>query len=331
MSTTKDILIFGEQFEGKPHRVATELATGAASLAGATGGAALGVTLGRGARAAARELGAYGLGHVSYIPSDDLSDYGVHAQAHALADIIREKQPLAVLFPATNDGRDVAARVSAILDYGILCNAARLYLTDDGRLASEQGAFEASLLVACVTTGDDPTLVTVRGKVYAAERAGGEATLEELPYTPAPEAQDVRVVEVVVKESDEAVPLEGANVVISGGRGLGGPEGFERLRELADAMGAALGASRAAVDAGWGIPYAMQVGQTGKTVKPKAYLAVGISGAIQHKVGMQGADAIIAINKDPEAPIFSFADLGIVGDWHNIIPKLTDEMRKRQG
>ncbi len=336
MATTNDILVFGQQDDGAPGRVALELATGATGLAKELGGRAIGVTLGRGARAAAEELGVYGLDTVYYIPDEGLSDYGAHAQAHALAEVVREKGPAAVLLPATTDGRDVAARLSAILDCGILCNAARLFVHED-RLASEQGAFDGALLMACVTTGDDPTVVTVRAKVFGAERsagasagAGAGATIEELPYTPSPESRDVRVLEVVKSETADAVPLEGANIVVAGGRGVGGPEGFEPLRQLADAMGAAMGASRAAVDAGW-VPYALQIGQTGKQVKPKVYIAVGISGAIQHKVGMQNADTIIAINKDPEAPIFQFADLGIVGDLNEIVPLLADEMKKRQG
>jgi len=328
MPTTNDILVFGQQDDGTPTRVALELATGAATLASELGGHAIGVTLGRGAREAAQELGAYGLATVYYSAGDALSDYGVHAQAHALAQVVREKDPAAVLLPATNDGRDVAARLSAILDCGVLCNAARLFV-HDGKIASEQGAFDGALLMACVTTDDaNPTIVTVRGKVFAAERSGGEATLEEFAYTSAPESQDVRVLEVVKQEATDAKPLEGANIVVAGGRGVGGPEGFAPIRALADAMGAAMGASRAAVDAGW-VPYALQIGQTGKQVKPKAYIAIGISGAIQHKVGMQNADTIIAINKDPEAPIFAFADLGIVGDLNDVVPRLADELKKR--
>ncbi len=330
MPATTDILVFGQQDDGTPARVALELASGATTLAGELGGRAIGVTLGRGAREAAQELGAYGLSAVYYNANDTLSDYGVHAQAHALAQVVREQDPAAVLLPATNDGRDVAARLAAALDCGILCNAARLFI-HEGRLASEQGAFDGALLMTCVSTDDaNPTIVTVRGKVFAAERSGGEATLEEFAYTPAPESQDVRVLEVVKQEATDAIPLEGANIVVAGGRGVGGPEGFAPIRALADAIGAAMGASRAAVDAGW-VPYALQIGQTGKQVKPKAYIAIGISGAIQHKVGMQNADTIIAINKDPEAPIFAFADLGIVGDLNDVVPRLADEMKKRRG
>jgi len=327
MATSGDILIFGEQENGIPHRVATEIATGAAGLAQEMGGRASGVTMGRGAREAARALGQVGLAHVYCAPDEALSEFGVHAQAHALAEIVRDRQPAAVLLPATNDGRDVAARLSAILDRGILCNATRLYI-HDGAIASEQSAFDGALLISCVTTDDSPSIITVRGKVFTAERRGGDATIEEVAYTPSAESQTVRVVEVVHSERTEAIPLESADIIVSGGRGLGGPEGFKPLRELAEVLHAAVGASRAAVDAGWA-PYPMQIGQTGKTVKPKVYIAVGISGAVQHKVGMQSADTIIAINKDPDAPIFSFADLGIVGDLGAIVPRLTEEIRKR--
>lgn len=322
-----DILVFGEQYNGAPHRVATELASGAAGLAEQLGGHAVGATVGRGARQAAQELGQFGLSHLYCAGDETISDYGVHAEAHALAAIVRQAQPAAVLLPATNDGRDVAARLAAILDNGILCNSTRPYVKD-GALVSEQAAFDGTELISCAVK-DGPVIMTVRGKVFPAERRGGEATIEEVAYSPDAEAQSVRVLEVVAQQSGEAIPLESANIIVSGGRGVGGPEGFAPLRELAEALGAAVGASRAAVDAGW-VPYAMQVGQTGKSVKPKAYIAVGISGAIQHKVGMQNADAIIAINKDADAPIFGFADLGIVGDLNTIVPRLTDEIRKRK-
>jgi electron transfer flavoprotein alpha subunit len=327
MAISSDILIFGEQENGTPHRVATELATGATGLAQEIGGRATGVTMGRGAREAALALGQFGLTHVYCATSEALSDFGVHAQAHALAELVRDRQPAAVLLPATNDGRDLAARLSAILDHGILCNATRLYI-HEGKIASEQSAFDGALLISCVTTDDWPSIITVRGKAFVAERRGGAATVEEVAYTPSAESQTVRVVEVVHSERTEAIPLESADIIVAGGRGLGGPEGFKPLRELAAALHAAVGASRAAVDAGWA-PYPMQIGQTGKTVKPKVYIAVGISGAIQHKVGMQSADTIIAINKDPDAPIFGFADLGIVGDLNAVVPRLTEEVRKR--
>ena len=327
MATSNDILIFGEQEDGAPHRVAAELATGAAGLAREMGGRAIGMTVGRGARDAAQALGEFGLEHVICAPDEALTTFGVHAQAYALAQAVRAHEPAAVLLPATNDGRDVAARLSAILGCGILCNAIRLSVSD-GRIVSEHGAFDGAMLISCASD-DTPAIVTVRGKTFAAERRGGGATIEDMTVALEAECQTVRVVEVVRGEAAEAVPLESANVIVSGGRGVGGPEGFAPLRELASALNGAVGASRAAVDAGWA-PYPMQIGQTGKTVKPKAYIAVGISGAIQHKVGMQSADTIIAINKDPDAPIFGFADLGIVGDLNKIVPRLTEELRKRR-
>src|SRR5579884_4006078 len=214
-----DILVFGEQENGAPHRIATELASGAAALASELGGRAVGVTAGRGASDAARELGQFGLAHVYAAPDERLSDFGVHAQAHLLAQLVRRHQPAAVLLPATNDGRDAAARLSAILECGILCNALRLYV-HEGRLASEQGAFDGALLISCAAKGDGPTIVTVRGKAFAAERRGGEASVEEIAYEPSPDAESVRVVEIVHNPSSEAIPLESANIVVSGGRGV---------------------------------------------------------------------------------------------------------------
>ena len=212
---------------------------------------------------------------------------------------------------------------------GLLANATTLRV-QDGVLVMEETAFDGALLISCSSTGENTQVVTVKPKVFEAREFEGEAPKEALTQRPIAGATRVRNVEVVRQASADAIPLEAAGVIVAGGRGLGGPEPFSTiLKDLADALGGAVGASRAAVDAGW-VPYAMQVGQTGKQVKPKVYIACGISGAIQHKVGMQSSGAIIAINKDAEAPIFDFADLGVVGDALQIVPKLTEAIRNRR-
>jgi electron transfer flavoprotein alpha subunit len=186
------------------------------------------------------------------------------------------------------------------------------------------------LLISCVTIGDGPTLVTVRPKTFPAQAvAGATAVVDELDLAPREQACRARATGVVREAAQSGVSLDAAPVVVAGGRGMGGPEAFALVRELAGVLGGAAGASRAAVDAGW-VPYTMQVGQTGTTVRPGLYVACGISGALQHRVGMQGSDTIVAINRDPEAPIFAIADLGIVGDVHEVLPRLIDELRARK-
>jgi electron transfer flavoprotein alpha subunit len=239
-----------------------------------------------------------------------------------------------VLLPSTSDGRDIAGRLSARLGLGVLANAIQLSV-ESGRLVSQQSAFEGALLISCETLGSDPAVITVRPKTFTAQVLDGAAArdaaslVEELAIAPRPQSCRARAVQVVQETAQSGVSLDAAPIVVSGGRGMGGPVAFALVRELAGLLGGAVGASRAAVDAGW-VPYTMQVGQTGTTVRPALYIACGISGALQHRVGMQGSDAIIAINRDPDAPIFALADLGIVGDVHEILPRLIEEIRRRK-
>jgi electron transfer flavoprotein alpha subunit len=243
-----------------------------------------------------------------------------------LADLIAKHKPDLLLFGMTYDGRDIASRLSARLGTALIANATGLE-QKDGAFAVSSPVFGGTLLVTTQPRAKAPTLVLVRPKAFTAEaRDGATAQVETLTDpvdsgTPAPR--------VLRREKEQAAGprLEDAAVIVSGGRGLGGPENFAMLDELAAELGAAVGASRAVVDAGWK-PYAMQIGQTGKTVKPTVYIAVGISGAMQHTVGMKGAKTIIAINKDPEAPIFKIADFGIVGDLFEVAPALEKEFKK---
>lgn len=328
MTTTADIWVHVQLDGMEVNQTSLELLAGARALAGELAGEAVAVVLGEGTPAVASGLGHFGAQRVLVAADPDLSVYGADAQADLLAQAIEERRPRAILLAAGLDGSDIAGRLAARLSSGLLANATALRV-ENGALVMEETAFDGALIISCTTTGDATQIVTVRARVFEARETAEQTPVEELRYEIAPGARRVRNVETVRQTSADAVPLEAASVIVAGGRGLGGPEPFTVLKDLADALGGAVGASRAAVDAGW-VPYAMQVGQTGKQVKPKVYLAFGISGAIQHKVGMQNSATIVAINKDPEAPIFDFADFGVVGDALEIMPKLTAAIRSRR-
>jgi electron transfer flavoprotein alpha subunit len=307
--------------DGAPHPAALELLTKARSL-----GDAAAVALGPGATSAAASLGEHGAATV--YASDDAvyADHLAQPAAHALRELAEEHSPDLILFATTYEGRDVAGRLQAKLGSTLMSNAVDVLAVDRARTSIAGG----SQLVDVALEGPTPRLVLVRPKSFPAEPSGGSATVVpveiEIP-------DDLRRATRVERHEEAASgpKLEEARVVIAGGRGLQDPSNFSLLDDLAAALGnAAVGASRAVVDAGW-VPYSYQVGQTGKTVKPDVYLAVGISGALQHVVGMKGAKRIVAINKDADAPIFQLADLGVVGDALSVLPQLIEEVRARKG
>lgn len=328
MATKPDLWIHVELDRGTPSRTSLELLAGARTLAAEVGGSVVAVVLGPGAAAAAGTLGRHGAQRVLFADDEIFAAHGADALADVLAQAVAEAQPRAVLLAASNDGKDIAGRLAARFDSGVLANATGLSVRGSA-LTMEETAFDGALLIQCTTIGDATQIVTVAPKVFEPVEFGEAAVVVPLEARPAPSARRVRTLETVRQASGDAIPLEAAQVVVAGGRGLGGPEPFVALKEVADLLGGALAASRAAVDAGW-VPYALQVGQTGKQLKPKAYLAFGISGAIQHRVGMQNSAVIVAVNKDPDAPIFDVADLGVIGDALTIVPQLADELRKRR-
>jgi electron transfer flavoprotein alpha subunit len=271
-------------------------------------------------------LGEYGATTVYALDTGD-SLIGAPGAA-ALAEVIGEHQPDAVIFGASYDGRDVCGRLSARLDRPVLSNG-MTWEVDGDTVKVGTAIFGGNTLVDAAYGADGPCLAIFRPKSFTAEPGGGApAQVVPVKGVDTGHAGDVKV--LAVHEAEQVGPkLEDAAVVVSGGRGLGGADNYKLVEELAKLLKGAAGASRAIVDAGW-VPYSHQVGQTGKTVKPKVYVACGISGATQHMVGMKGSDNIVAINKDPEAAIFSIADLGIVGDVHKVMPKLIEALKARQ-
>ncbi len=298
-----------------------ELLRGARELAGTVEA----VTFGD-ANGAAATLGQHGASTVLTVDTGNAMA-GVPVAAALVAAIGSRGAPAAILLPQTYEGRDIAGRLSVALDAPVLANAVGLTEVD-GRLVAEHAVFGGSTIVKAAFTSDKVQLFLVRPKSFVVEAgAPAEASVEALaiPDTGRPGATTVLARHA---EERQGPKLDEAAVVVSGGRGLGTQERFAMIEELAKLLKGAPGASRAIVDAGW-VPYSYQVGQTGKTVKPNVYLAVGISGATQHMVGMKGAKKIIAINKDKEAPIFAIADLGVVGDAAKVVPKLIDALKAR--
>ena len=315
------IWVVAEATDGKTSGLTLELLTKAREL----GGTVEAVTWGD-ASAVAETLGKYGATKVYSVGDVGSSLVGVPVAAAIAAQIESGNRPDAILVGMTYDGRDIVGRLSAKLDKPVLTNV--VDLADDGGLTACHAVFGGATIVKAKLTTEAPHIFIVRPKSFAAEEGGGaspEVVSIEVPDAGATNAATVAERHV---EAHSGPKLDEAAVVVSGGRGLGEAEKFAMVEELATLLKGAAGASRAIVDAGW-VPYSYQVGQTGKTVKPTVYIACGISGATQHMVGMKGAKNIIAINKDQEAPIFSIADLGIVGDVHKVLPKLIDALKSR--
>jgi electron transfer flavoprotein alpha subunit len=290
------------------------------------GGEVAALALGPGASAAVPTLGEHGAAVVFASDDEQLAEPTGRIAGHTLAALIADGRPDLILFPSSYRARDVAGRLQAITGSTLTANAFDLTAPDRARAEILGG----TTIVDVALEGPSPHLVLLRPRSFEPEPVGG--TAQAMPVTTVVPDGFVPVEIVEHRDTSAAGPsLDGAKVVLAGGRGLGGPDGFRLLEELAAAIdGAAIGASRAAVDAGW-VPYTMQIGQTGATVKPEVYLAAGISGALQHAVGMKGSRRIVAITKDPEAPILRMADLGIVGDLFQVLPALTEEVRRRTG
>ncbi len=329
MAATGTIWVVAEtNADGSLAKSSSEIATLARGLAEAAGTDAAGVIVAADPAGAASELAAY-LPRVLAVAEPAASDHAWgQVAAQRIAAILAGASPGAVLTGAGADGRDVAGTLVALLERGVLFNA--IGVTWDagaGSPAVEMGVFGGRLITTSTFTGGEWGIVTVRPNVVSAEPAPTAGTVESVAPDGDLSLPLVKVVERV-EEAAGAVPIEEARVIVAGGRGVASEAGFGLLQDLADELGGAVGATRAAVDAGW-IPYAQQIGQTGKIVKPQLYLAMGISGAIQHKVGMQTSGTIVGINRDPDAPIAEFADLLVVGDLVEVGRALLQELRAR--
>jgi len=321
----KGILVFAETRDGKIKNVAFELLSAGRKIASQTGEELSAVLLGKGVAGLASALGEYGADKIYLAEDDKLAQYTTDAYSKVLADLIKETDPSTVLFGCTVLGRDLAAKVAQKVGAGLLSDCTAIEL-DGGNVVFTRPVYSGKAFLKAGCPESKPVMATVRPNVLTAEPAAGKA--EVVNYAVKLEASDLRqVIKDVILQVSSRPELTEANVIVSGGRGMKGPEGFKVLEDLADALGGAVGASRAAVDAGW-IEQRFQVGQTGKVVSPTLYIACGISGAIQHMAGMSSSKCIVAINKDEEANIFKIADYGIVGDLFEVVPILTEEVKK---
>ena len=330
---TKDLWVFVETNEdGTAKNVGIELLTPGKMMAGKQGGALVAVVIGCGADEAVKAASEHGADKVIVVDGPEYKHYSTDAYAIALCTLVEKYGPTSMLIGATNNGRDLGPRVSCRLHTGLTADCTALDIDDEtGNVAWTRPAFGGNLMATILCPNNRPQIGTVRPGVFKkgdVVEAKAEIIKEDLHV--AEDQIRTQVIELIKEMGDENVDLEGAEIIVSGGRGVGGPEGFDTIKALADVLGATVGASRAAVDAGW-IAHAHQVGQTGKTVGPKLYIACGISGAIQHLAGMSGSDCIVAINKDPDAPIFDVADYGVVGNLFEVLPVLVDEIKKVHG
>ncbi|GAA1847452.1 electron transfer flavoprotein subunit alpha/FixB family protein [Microlunatus capsulatus] len=312
------VLVVADVTDGAVAKPTLELLTLARRI-----GDPVAVVLGPGAEDAAARLGEYGATRVLSVTDPALAEFLVAPQAEALAQLVAAEQPAAVLLGTGAQGKEVAARLAVKLGSGLITDA--VDVAADG--STTQAVFAGAYSVHAAVTHGVP-VITVKPNAVTPEPAPATPAVEPVDVTISDSARGARIVAVEPRAASGRPGLTEAAVVVSGGRGTGGD--FGPVEQLADSLGGAVGASRAAVDSGW-YPHAYQVGQTGKTVSPQLYVAAGISGAIQHRAGMQTSKAVVAVNKDAEAPIFALADLGVVGDLHQVLPAVAAQVAARQG
>lgn len=315
-----EVLVVVEASQGAAKKVTLEMLTLARSL----GGDVSAVVLGGSAAALTDKLGEFGASKIYAAESEDLDGYLVAGKATVLAALIQRVSPAAVLIASSQEGKEIAGRVAVKLDNGLLTDVVAL----DADGVATQVVFAGSTIVKSKVSKGLP-IVTVRPNSLTPTPAPATPTVEQVEVALTDKDKLAKVVERKVEAKGARPELSEASIVVSGGRGVGSADNFKLVEELADLLGGAVGASRAAVDSGF-YPHQFQVGQTGKTVSPQLYVALGISGAIQHRAGMQTSKTIIAVNKDAEAPIFELADFGVVGDLFKVVPQAAEEIRKRK-
>jgi electron transfer flavoprotein alpha subunit len=318
-----EVLVFAEHSDGEVKRVTGELLTAAARF-----GEPAVVWAGPGADRARQRLAEYGAARVYVADGAEFGQYVVAPEAELLAALVADKAPAAVLLAGTAEGKEIAGRLAVKTNSGVLTDVVNVTAGPDGAPVAEHANFGGAIITHATVTRGTP-IIAVRPNAIAPVAAPGAAEIIPVMITLSDTAKTAQITDRMTAERSERPGLTEASIVVSGGRGTGSAEGFRVIEELADSLGAAVGASRAVTDAGW-YPHQFQVGQTGKTVSPQLYLAAGISGAIQHRAGMQTSKTIVAINKDPEAPIFEIADFGVVGDLFTVVPQLIDEIGKRK-
>lgn len=322
-----DVFVWIEQFRGEAASPSWEAIGTARRLGEALGGQVCACLFGHGVEDLAQEAIANGADKVFLADDPTLADFRLEPYAALLAHLAREHQPAVILIGATFRGRDLGPAVAADLETGCVADCTGLEF-DDGRLVAARPIYAGKLLSTCTVPEKRPAIFTTRARAFPKPDPDSSRSGVVVRVEPVLKEEEITCKVTGFRETEGGVSLADAAIIVSGGRGVGGPEGFEPIRELAQVLNAAVGASRAAVDAGW-IPYEHQVGQTGKTVSPDLYIACGISGAIQHQAGMRTSKVIVAINKDPEAPIFQLAHYGVVGDLFKVVPALTAALKER--
>ena len=324
-----NVLIYAEQIGGKFRSAAYEAVCQGKKMANDLGGQAIAVGIGSGIGEAAKELGQYGADKVIVVDNEKLKDFTVDAYGKAFSEVASKNDPAIVLMTATSQGKDIGGYASAALNAPIAVDCTG-WVSQDGKIQAQRPIYAGKAYITVKFSGET-SIISLRPKVFPPNEPDASKSVEVSKFDMAFSDDDFRSVlkEIVAKASGK-IDVSEADIIVSGGRGMKGPDNFAILEELAKLLGAAVGASRSAVDEGWR-PHSDQVGQTGKVVSPKLYIACGISGAIQHLAGMRTSKCIVAINKDPEAPIFNIADYGIVGDLFKVVPVLTEEIKKAVG
>ncbi len=325
-----ELLVLIDHSQGKPRKVSLQMLTAARKIAADTGDTISAAWFGPGAAEHADTLGAYGAQKLYTWDSEDAYGYVTLPQVEALQKIIDDNDVSSLFFASNNHTKDVAARLAIRVGAGVVTDCTDLEV-EDGAVIGVKEVFGGDLITkARIADGSFP-IWGISSNAFAAEEGdGGSPETVALDLSVSEDAQRSKVTSVEIQSGGDRPDIGEAAIVVSGGRGLGEEEGFRLMEELADTLGAGVGASRAATDAGW-YPHRYQIGQTGRTVSPSLYIANGISGAIQHRAGMQTAQNIVTVNKDPEAPIFSITDFGVVGDLYKVVPKLIDEIKARKG
>ncbi len=327
MSTTKELWVFAEQREGKIAGVVYELLSEGQILCEKSGYTLCAVLPSADGASLCQELYNFGAKKVYTIDDPKLKDYQNDYYSRAVAQLINEKKPEIVLYGATTIGRSLAPTVAVMVNAGLTADCTQLdFDVEAGNLLQTRPAFGGNIMATIICPDNRPQMATVRSNVFKKTKVSDSESGEQVSYNVDLSGVPERMRRLeVVHDTDNTIDLNAAQYIVSGGRGVGKPENFKIIYDLAAELGAAVGASRATVDAGW-ISHHHQVGQTGKTVCPVVYIACGISGAIQHLAGMQSSDVIVAINKDPNAPIFDVADFGLIGDLHAIVPEFQKQI-----